>query len=263
MKTSILSRRFYVFRCFLCIVIVALFVNQAAFAEKLQDFEQDLVKEADKETSPPVYDDEEDEEENDWFWEKLAILSFLAGGIYSWERVHPDSITIASVKSRKSGEPLIPFLRLDLNYQNVESDVEALDSRLEAGYGPFGVQARITHYNEQEPEDELDIQQFHLLYRMSFGNHVEIDLGAGGATVHGENQNIGFSLTTPLLIHPTEHVGLEFRPAWATIRGNPLSDYDVGIVVNVSHVAVRGGYRWMQSEHESLNGAYVGLSVIF
>jgi hypothetical protein len=98
---------------------------------------------------------------------------------------------------------------------------------------------------------------------MSFGNHVEFDLGLGSSILDGENRKSGFSLTTPVLIHPKEFIGIEFRPTWSTINGNPLDDYDLGIVLSRSYGSLRLGYRWMRSEHESLDGPYFGVSFKF
>lgn len=53
-----------------------------------------------------------------------------------------------------------------------------LDS-FEAGFGPVGMHARHTIHDEENPDDELELINWHLLYRMSLGPYVEIDLGVG------------------------------------------------------------------------------------
>ena len=94
----------------------------------------------------------------------------------------------------------IPVVCLELRYQHVESDVSALDGRAEIGYGPVGLAVRGTHYAEESPADELDIVQWHGLYRMSFTEYVGIDIGFGSMTLHGDKRSSGLSMTVPVRI---------------------------------------------------------------
>jgi hypothetical protein len=158
---------------------------------------------------------------------------------------------------RDFGEPQIPFVRLDFSFQDVESDVYAYDYRVEGGYGPLGLQFDQTHYRETIPGDELNLIRLYGLYRMSFGSNVEMDLGFGALTIDGDDYDSRFSFTTPILIYPSDHVGIELRPAWAA----NVSDYDVGLLATWRYSSIKVGYRWVKSPDESLNGPYVGLSV--
>jgi hypothetical protein len=167
------------------------------------------------------------------------------------------------IKDFLHNRALLPTFRFDGNYQDVESDVRAFDLRSELGSGYYAIQGRVTGYTEDDPSDEFGYMQIHGLFRLPIDDLVEMDFGAGAVFLNGEDRNSGFSLTLPILIYPKESAGVEFRPCWSWINGNTLSDYDLGIVLSRSHVALRLGYRWVRSEHESLDGPYAGLSLRF
>ena len=185
----------------------------------------------------------------------------LYGGATSWARVTPSSrdCPTAELTARDLGDPQIPFMRLDFGFQDVESDIDAYDYRVECGYGPLGLHFDQTHYRETSTSDELDLIRLYGLYRMSFGARVQIDLGLGALTIDGDDRDSRFSFTMPILIYPSDHVGIEVRPAWA---GN-ITDYDVGLLATWRYSSIKVGYRWVKSPEESLDGPYVGLSVHF
>jgi hypothetical protein len=184
-------------------------------------------------------------------------IALLYGGACSWERAAHAEPSDSEIVPRELGEPLIPFARVDLAYQNVASDVDAADVRAEGGFGPVGIQGRFTRYWEQTPETILDLGAVFGAYRMSFGAHVEADLGLGVLTMNGEDTTARFSVALPVLVHPGKHWGVEFRPAWAS----GVSDYDFALLLSCPYTSVKLGYRWLASQHESLDGPYVGVSL--
>ena len=179
------------------------------------------------------------------------------------DRVDPDGLAAQEDERivRKHGEALVPFLRLDTMYQEVETDVTARDYLIIVGYGAVGFQVRSTVYEEKEPPDKLRLAEYHALYRMSLGNHVEIDLGAGAMVLKGIQENSGFSVTVPVLIHPSDHYGFEFRPVWSSINENDIQDFDVAVLFGWRYVSVKAGYRWVRSPHQSLDGPEMGVSL--
>jgi hypothetical protein len=196
-----------------------------------------------------------------------AIGAFFGGiangGRYSWDRINPDGLSSQKDERivRRQGEALIPFLRLDRMYQEVEADVAAWDYLMIVGYGSLGFQVRSTVYEEKEPADKLRFAEYHALYRMSLGNHVEVDLGAGAMVLKGVQENSGFSVTVPVLIHPSDHYGFEFRPVWSSINENDIQDFDVAFLFGWRYASVKAGYRWVRSPHQSLDGPEMGVSL--
>lgn len=257
------------------VLVVCLLVCPSVFAGKLRDFEKDATenkeKSADKNCATVSYRGDEDDSDSDHdpFGFFLVGAVIVEGGVNSWNRVAPEERKTTRICNeflspsdrRRLGEALVPFARLDAAYQNVESDVHALDTRLELGYGPFAVQARRTHYEEGDPNDTLDISLLHFVYRMSFRNSLEVDFAFGQLTIDGLNENSDFSVSLPILFHPKEWLGIEFRPAWASINENVIQDYDLSLLCGWRHVSFRVGYRWFESENESLNGPHFGLSL--
>lgn len=197
------------------------------------------------------------------FWDLLGIF-FLGGGAASIARIHArDSDKSSLLTKREIGEPAIPFLRLDLNYQDVKTDVRNFDGRVEVGYGPVGVQFRKSQFFERDPRTFLNIVQIHGLYRMSITKYFEWDFGFGSTSITGVNKNSGFSFTMPMQIFFTKNIAVSFRPAWATVNKNPVRDLDLGLLLSHGAVSVHSGYRWVDSDSSSLDGPFVGTSMRF
>jgi hypothetical protein len=157
------------------------------------------------------------------------------------------------------GGALLPVVRLDLSYQAVESDVAALDVRGEIGYAMLGVAIRNTHYWEKEPRNQLNVAQLHALARIPVADPLEFDIGLGSLFLAGDKTYSGFSFTTPLLYHPSEHFGVEFRPVWSNLEGSTIQDYDLAMLLGWRYVSLKAGYRWFLSNTASLNGPELGL----
>lgn len=190
-----------------------------------------------------------------------AILT-LFGGIQSWERIQPPATPVnLTPPLRSRGEPLIPFFRLDLTYQDVKSDVQAVDGRAEAGYGPLGVQVRRTHYTEEVPHSDLDFTQIHGLYRMSFGRYAEVDLGFGAGILAGHEKHSGFSFALPMTCQPISWLGFAFRPSWTSIEDKSIADYDVHLSAGLPYITLETGYRWLSTDGAGLDGPFLGGSI--
>ncbi len=193
-----------------------------------------------------------------------ALFGGIAdGGRHSWERINANGLAAQQDEriARKPGEALVPFLRLDTMYQEVETDVTAWDYLMIVGYGALGFQVRYTVYSEKEPADKLRFAEYHALYRMSLGNHVEVDLGAGAIVLKGAQENSGFSVTAPVFYHPSDHYGFEFRPVWSSVNENSVQDFDVAALFGSRYASIRVGYRWVMSPHKSLDGPEIGVSL--
>ena len=193
---------------------------------------------------------------------KVVGAVLAEGGSQSWERIGVDETGVkVGTGSRECGDALLPSLRLDALYQNVEGDVSATDVRFELGYGPLGGQVRRTVYDEKDPLASMEVMQYYFLYRMSAGDHWEIDLGLGGMALSGLQQNSGISAAVPVLYHPSENFGIEVRPAWSSINENSIQDLDVAVVLGMRYVSIKAGYRSMRSPHQSLRGPEIGLAM--
>lgn len=243
--------------CPILALIFVISISHRVLAGKLDAFEEDTTH-------------HEESDDDGWDMDFLADIfgdvlfhGVIHGGYVSWERVRhrPRDYSHEQLRPREVGEALIPLVRFDVSYQDVESDVEAYDYRIECGYGPVGAHVNLTHYREREPHDELDLTRVHGLYRMSFGNSVEMDLGLGAVFMSGDDLHSGFSFTFPLHVHPTRIAGMEFRPAWATVNGGHIADYDLGLLLSYRNASLKIGHRWVKRTTQSLNGPHIGFSL--
>jgi hypothetical protein len=203
----------------------------------------------------------------------MLPIMLILGGEYSWLRVAPDTPP-GMVKPREPGEALLVKARLDLSQQRVSNAVDALDGRIEAGYGPWAVQGRLTRYREDEPggvRDRLEVRQAHFLYRIAAGDYAELGVGYGRLQIVdarrplGEGARTGDSATLPLLIHPSPYWGLEYRPTWAKVDGKTVRDQEIALSLGLPYLSLRVGYRRFESGvgqgGERLSGPFIGFSL--
>jgi hypothetical protein len=228
------------------------------------------VKKSEKYDTDSSYKDDDNDsiadsfiEELTWGVLKLGYYAVATPGVYSWERVTQPAYPSEgqSATPRVLGERVIPFVRVDVSYSRIASDIYAFSEHAEIGYGPFGFQARAAQYRETDPDASLNIKQHHWLYRMSLGDKVELDLGLGGYELSGVSTNSGGSSMIRLLIYPTERFGIELHPSWATINGNSISDHEMALTYGDRYWSALVGYHWLEGPGSSLNGSFVGFSL--
>jgi len=198
------------------------------------------------------------------FW-KTAGVAFVTGGVASWERLiaEPESSVSVLAPPRALGEPNIAFTRLDLSYQQAQADISAINGRAELGYGPVGLALDLSRYTEPDTDDILGVYRSHLLYRMSFSWRLEIDIGGGIVVLDGNQAHLGSSWTLPVRLRAHRLLALEVRPAWHTLNGNAIADYDAALLLGDRFLALRLGYRWQGGPTESLHGPHAGIAVYF
>ena len=186
------------------------------------------------------------------------FYGLVYGGFNSVALLHPEAQTEGKIGTRRMGDALIPFGSFEGGYQDIEGDVIAWDYRVEFGYACLGMSWRKTYYREDDTDFDLDIAQVHGLYRMTFGEALEMGVGFGSLEIKGEERNSCFSFTTPIRVHLKEGVGVEYRPVWSTIDEERFYDNDLALVLGSRYAFVRLGYRWFYHADESLSGFQFG-----
>ncbi len=201
------------------------------------------------------------------FLVEAGYFMFIYGGATSIARMRPEAVEGEAQTEgpplKNRGEPVIPYLRLDAFYQDTDTAVQAIDGRIEVGWGPIGLQYRHTRYDEDRPDDTLDVSQWHVLYRMSFSRYFEVDMGFGSLTLSGNQKHSAFSFTLPIQIRTPWGVGAEFRPSWSTINDNSVDDYTLSAGYGIRFVSASLGYRWFKAGGMSLDGPFIGASFYF
>lgn len=173
----------------------------------------------------------------------------------------PSGSSVSEQRVQKNFQ--LPTLYVDLRYGRVESDVNAFDGGLEVGYEFFGADFRYTHYVEDDPPDELDVYQWHVLLRWAATERFETGVGIGTLTLSGNSSTTGASLTVPVRITFEAPAALVFRPSWSWLGDNTIGDYDASVHYLWPNVSAFLGYRSFVSGQSSLDGAFAGISVRF
>lgn len=169
------------------------------------------------------------------------------------------------------GTAVMPYVRFDYRWQYLSHDIDANDFLLETGYRYVALYGRFTRYEDRALNEDLDTEQYYGLLRIGgvdeffFVGSFQIGLGVGGYVIKGDETHGGAALTVPAMLYPSDWLGIEFRPAWASINWKTISDYDISISVGSRLIHLRTGYRWLwvQGEGHWLDGPYAGVSAMF
>lgn len=237
-----------------CLLGLALALVPAAPAGELDEFEKDATRDRREESSSSRIKDHDhryfDDDDDDRLFSLMVEMLFkgtglgmMYGGASSMARVHPDGDWEMDIEPRLAGEPLIPMFRFDADIQDPGDDLDAYSVCGIAGYGPLGRELEFHRFEEDGPDDSLDLIEWHIRYRMSFESRPERGLGFGSLTLDGGDRNSGFSFALPVAVYPHEHIRIEFRPSWASINGTTVSRYEPGMYLARDYVALKGGYR--------------------
>lgn len=170
----------------------------------------------------------------------------------------------------KLGTPGLPYVRFDYRWQYLESDLDANDFLLEAGFEYLALYGRVTQYRGAADE-KLDIEQYYGMVRYGgtdefyFPGSFQIGAGVGWFSIKGDQIQEGPALTVPVMLYPNDWVGFEFRPAWTVINEKTVSDYDLSVNLGHEFTHMSLGYRWLWVQHEGpwLKGPYAGVFVTF
>ncbi len=268
-----------------------------SLAGQLSDFEDAVAKPVPHSDQPKRSSHYDNDDDDSWVVGEIvgAVFIGLVYGTYRgvkyvvydwWAKPDADSLVVASpgdsvaeddydVSERDGfqhniGTVGMPYVRFDYRWQYLDSDVDANDFLLEAGYKYLAFYGRVTQY-EDAANVNLDIEQYYAMVRTGgsddfyFPGSFQVGAGLGWYSIEGDQIQDGPALTVPVMLYPNDWFGVEFRPAWAVINDKVLSDYDVSASLGHRFAHLRLGYRWLWVQHEGhwLDGPYAGLSFSF
>lgn len=250
-------------------LLLTLSVRPLAYAGALDDFESasnprtsSSPQESTSSDNNRHYDHDDDSFANFLF--ELMMESFwyasLMGGEISSKR-YVSTVESDGIKPRNIGEPLIPQYRFDFHYQDANAGIKSTDYRFEYGEGKFGIQLRTTSMIEGNNDDRLWLNQFHALYRMSFGNHFGINYGIGIAQLIGNSRKTSLSMSFPIYFHPSEYFGLEMKTGFHFFQNADILDLDYSAIFTQQMGSISIGYRELVKAGLDITGPYVGFSL--
>jgi hypothetical protein len=242
-------------------LLVAVGVVPATADDTLGDFEDGIEKREQKNskrrnTNNADYTvDSDDDDAADEF------AGNVLGAIFSGLFLSAGS-TAEHFRSTSRGSPASAAVRLEGVYQSLtNTDVDGFTLRGEAVYAFIGVGGEYIRYHEDSPSQTLKFGSAEVLYRIAPSDVFSLTAALGARWVDGRDDRTGFSGGVSTGIYPTEWLGLEADLRWADLSGRTLGDYRAGLLFRVPafpYVAVRGGYRWIKYQSETLDGAEVG-----
>lgn len=186
-------------------------------------------------------------------------LGALLGGLF--QSLEPGEGIEGSTRLR--GLPASAAFRVESSYQHLaRSDVQGLVTRAEAIYHVVGVGGEFVRYWEDSPNQHLDVASMDAVLRLVATKTVRFTLVAGAREIAGRHSHWGAGGGLGLGLYPTDWLGFE-----ADARGYRVSDrrqFDLRIgalfrIPRFPYLAVRGGYRALLYQGESLDGPEIGL----
>lgn len=193
----------------------------------------------------------------------VDVVSASAG--YSFERAtgsyDPEDPSLPGVdfQRREFGDASLPFVQTELSTHNPWGGTFDLNYSVLAGFGGIAFKIKRHNYTETSPIDDFQMEQRHLLLRMSFGNNFELHQGLGTTRYRDSNgmdieEN---SYTSPALYRLSSDYQLEFTPMWS----ESTSEYDFSINRTSKYYSIKFGYRQFRSETVELGGPFLSLAM--
>lgn len=241
-------------------LLAAALLAGSAAAGPLSDFEKKATtpspssSPAPAESRPPS--SASDGDSGDWL--APVVEGCLYGGFVSAARTTGRGTSDYGVEQRQDGDALIPYARGDAAYQFVRGGVSAVETRAEAGWAWIAVRASRTLYWDRTSNETLSTTILEPMYRMSFGDHFELDLGAGAYYLVGRESHAGSTFTVPVKIEPSKYWGVEYIPAWHSLEGETIRDNELALRLGARWASLRAGYRWVESGGARLDGPFAG-----
>ena len=163
----------------------------------------------------------------------------------------------------RAGAPSTAVIRVESTYQRFSSaDVDGITTRAELVFSYFGVGGEFIRYHEDSPDQDLDFGLVEGLIRIVPHESIRLTLAAGSRRIEGDRSRWAHGGGFSLGFYPLEWVGLEADLRWAEVSDRTSGDYRVGALLRIPrfpYLALRGGYRVIQSQNETLDGPEVGL----
>lgn len=263
-------------------ISITIFISPVSIAESddLGDFEKSSTrKSSNTESSTKHHDHESSECLTDQPCDFLNdfLSSFISGMFYPFIKMAENSAAKMAENSeeretcldddetddcikRKAGDPDIPNFALDLNYLTAKNNIHGIESRVEAGYGPIGLQLKNINYRQDEFSSSLNISHAHLLYRGLY-KKFQLNLGIGGVFINGQQSSEGSSFLIQANAFPNDLVSFSSSYISSSINNNNIIEYDNSIAIRRNKTSLRAGYKLNRAHEEEIRGPYIGISL--
>ncbi len=166
---------------------------------------------------------------------------------------------------REAGAPAAALLRLEGSYQRLNSaDVDGYTLRGDLVWEFFGIGGEFIRYREDSPSQNFDFTTIEGLFRFVPHEALRLTLAAGSRRLEGKRKTTAFEGGLSFGAYPIDWLGVEIDLRWADLGNATLGDYRIGGLLrhpDFPFIALRGGYRNIQIQGESLHGGEIGAVV--
>ena len=220
-----------------------LFVSTVTQAGVLSDFERDISTPAGYEISIP----------GDSSSDSCGLL---------WESCESAVAETATVTPGELYPQVDTDLGLELRYHSAGKSVAAYEVQIKKNFRQFGIYARMSHYIENQPADELDLASLYFLYRPAVQKGLSAEFGIGVTTLSGNQVSSGSSVYLPIRFELKEGVAMEISVAMTALT-NPLIEVAGRLVIKQGNLIYSIGHKSLRSPNMNLQGPVLGLTYIW
>jgi hypothetical protein len=235
------------------LVVMVLIVSggPAAAKDTLGDFEDEVEKSEGSDSGGDDHGHYDDSDDSDAFFAFLYVIAGSAGA------------TLEHYAERRDGAPSAALLRVEGTYQALNNgDVDGYTVRGELVWAFIGVGGEFIGYQEGSPDQTFDFTTVEGLFRFSPHENFRVTLATGSRRLEGKRKTTVFEGGISVGVYPQDWLGLELDLRLADVGDNVLGDYRIGGLLRLPDfpfMALRGGYRVIQIQGETLHGGEIGV----
>jgi len=153
---------------------------------------------------------------------------------------------------------------LDLQGAGLDPSVRGSQLRFQFGFGPIALQPDWLELSERGPGlPKLDRFTIQGLFRVSPSRKIEVDIGTGATVLGGDRTAVGWTLSFPVSLSPTQWCALRWTPVVSFLGGDVLSDEELSLWWTHRYLSAFAGWRWISAGDAQIDGPAMGISLSY
>lgn len=162
---------------------------------------------------------------------------------------------------RHFGQSVLPIAKISLAQGYISDDIRLEDIELELGAAFFSLSHKRSIFHEQSADDSLSINQTFLNYRLTFTQYFQLNFALGNYQLKGNNTTNTGAIKWGLGVYP-DKFGIEANFV-STHYPLSIEDSEYSIHYNFDYLALKAGYRIIETRNSDLSGPLIALTLVF